>query len=84
MRRFYACLVVVTVIASTVVFGQRLATDADRLTAQLEIAKDGRSLTVRGPAPDSLRLCVEPAAGKFAPKRCFTVGDIRAGRVVTK
>lgn len=58
------------------------ATETDRLMAQLEVSGDGNTVTVRSVAPDSLRLCVAPRAGAFGPTRCFTVADIRRGRVV--
>lgn len=59
----------------------RRATPADEALAQLAVSADGGELTIRGAAPDSLRVCVEPARGKFGPRRCFTVGDVRDGRL---
>lgn len=59
----------------------RLATDDDRRLAMLAVSADGAEITVRGRVADSVRLCVEPAAGTFGARRCFTVGAIRRGEV---
>jgi hypothetical protein len=58
-----------------------IATDIDRLLAQVEISLDGHLLTFRGAAPDNLRVCVAPRAKEFGPTRCFTVGQVRRGEV---
>jgi len=58
-----------------------LATEADTALAPLAISRDGRVMTIRSVAPDSLKLCVEPALGKFAATKCFSVGAIRRGEV---
>lgn len=75
MAAFLVTLAAVSAVA------QRAATQADRILAQMAIAKDGQTVTFRGAAPDSLRVCVEPKAGTFGPTRCYTVGQIRAGGV---
>lgn len=56
-----------------------IATPIDEATAQLTISQDGSEVTFRRPAPDDLRICVEPQ--EFGKRICFTVGDVRAGRV---
>lgn len=58
-----------------------LASAYDASHAQLLISRDGSTMTIRGAAPDTLRLCVEPAAGVAAPTHCFSVGQIRHGLV---
>lgn len=58
-----------------------LATEADKAVAPLEISRDGRTVTFRDAAVDELQVCVEPARGRFGRRVCFTVGDVRAGRV---
>jgi hypothetical protein len=60
------------------------ATEADRALAPLEIARDGRTITIRSIARDELRVCVEPKVGTFGPTPCFQVGQIRRGRVVVR
>lgn len=74
-------------LASTVAIAQRqvpLATDADRALAPLEVSLDGREFTFRGAAGDELRICVEPSPDRFGRRVCFTVGDVRRGRVRVK
>jgi len=58
---------------------QPTATVVDEALAQLEISSDGQTMTIRGTAPNSLKLCVQPARGIFGPTRCFTVGAVRRG-----
>lgn len=58
-----------------------LATALDRALAQIEVSRDGRAVTVRAIAPDTLQLCVEPKSGAFGARRCFSVGAIRRGDV---
>ncbi len=61
-----------------------LATDVDRAQSQMAISLDGTEFTFRGVALNSTRICVEPATGKFGPRRCFTVGDVRDGLVIKR
>jgi hypothetical protein len=56
-----------------------LATEADRLLSRISVAIDGRTLTIRGPAPDDLRVCVEPAGGRFGRTICYAARDLRRG-----
>lgn len=58
-----------------------LATEADRVFAQIAIARDGNTVTIRGVAADSLQICVEPASGHFGVIRCFTAGQVRRDEV---
>jgi hypothetical protein len=58
-----------------------LATPADKAHAPLEISRDGKTVTFRDAAPDDLEVCVEPARDRFGRRVCFTVGDVRHGRV---
>jgi len=61
---------------------QRPATDSTWSAWPITVSDDGTEITLQQTAADSLRICVEPAVGQFGPKRCYRVGDIRAGRVV--
>ena len=61
-----------------------LATEMDNALAPLAIARDGRVITIRAAADNALKLCVEPSLGQFGATRCFTVGEIRAGKVTAK
>lgn len=61
-----------------------IATVADHILAALEVSKDGRTVTIRGQAPDHLRVCVAPAVGVFGPTRCFVVEDIRKGSLTLR
>jgi hypothetical protein len=57
-----------------------LASEAERLLAQLLISVDGRTLTIRGAAPDDLRICVEPLMGQFGHGTiCYRAGELRRG-----
>jgi hypothetical protein len=60
------------------------ANELDRALAQIEISRDGQTVTARDVAPDSLRLCVAQKPGQFGPTRCFLVGQIRRGEVRTR
>jgi hypothetical protein len=57
-----------------------IANHQDERTAQWAISEDGKRLTARRPAPDDVELCVEPK--EFGRVICFTVGEIRSGKVV--
>jgi hypothetical protein len=61
--------------------GVRIAVSLDRI-APLLISADGRTVTFRSPAKDTLRVCFEPR--EFGRTVCFTVGDVRTGRVGSK
>jgi hypothetical protein len=56
-----------------------IANHQDQQSAQWSISEDGKRLTARRPAPDDVELCVEPK--EFGRVICFTVGEIRAGKV---
>jgi len=60
------------------------ANELDRALAQIEISRDGQTVTVRDVAPDSLRVCVAQKPRQFGPTRCFLVGQIRRGEVRTR
>lgn len=59
-----------------------IATRQDQQTAQLAVAEDGKRVTIRRPAKDTLELCVEPT--DFGRVTCFTVGEIRRGEIGRK
>ena len=84
MTRTVAFVVLAFVILwSVVLFGQQrtvpIATAVEQTIAQIAVNKDGSEITLRAALADSVRVCVEPKA--FGVRRCYGLGDIRAGRV---
>ena len=53
-----------------------VASDFDRSTAALDIARDGSRVTFRRPASPSMVVCFEFAR---RPESCTTLGALRAG-----
>lgn len=80
---FLLWVTLVTTALFAIVTGQErvpLATEAQRAFAPLAVSEDGRTVTFRSTAKDSLLVCVEPLGDKFGKRVCFTVGDVRTGR----
>ncbi|HVL65754.1 MAG TPA: hypothetical protein VM364_00700 [Vicinamibacterales bacterium] len=87
IRRGIAALDVARPITAVAAQATPLATEADRAIAPLEISRDGRQVTFRGPAPDDLQVCVVLPLGQTSSvkwRECFTVGDVRRGRFGVK
>ena len=59
-----------------------LADDAETALAPLEVARDGRRVTFRETALDSLEVCVRTKGPR--QEQCFTLADVRAGRLVRR
>ena len=83
MTRRAVAFMLFAIIWGAVLFGQQrtvpIATAVEQTIAQIAINKDGSEITLRAALADSVRVCVEPKA--FGVRRCYGLGDIRAGRV---
>lgn len=64
--------------------GVPLATARDEALALVSISLDGKRWTFRPVASDDVTVCVEPRPEAFGRRACFTLGEIRSGKVAVR